>query len=143
MQFKLNQTNLILIGGVGLLAIYAYNKGWFSGSGKGYNVPPTQTTDGSTPTAPTTDPRYKNLATNFRNSLLDNSTSYDIFANACDSLLSLNDADLISVSNAYNDLFKNEDFKTLRDVLAQEWCYWSDSIKKRDELLRRFTSLGI
>ena len=143
MNFKLTQTNFLLLAGLGGFLLYPYSKGWFAGPDKGYNVPPTQTNDGSTPAAPTNDPRYKNLASGFRNGLLNNSTSYDIFAGACDSLLVLNDADLISVSNAYNDMYKNEDFKTLRAVLTQEYCFWSDSIEKRDSLLRRFQSLGI
>lgn len=143
MKFKLTQTQTFLLAGLAVFAIWAYSKGWFAGPDKGYNIDPTNAPDGSTPSAPPTDPQYKNIATSFRNSMLNNYLSSEIFMTACDSLLKLSDADLISVSNAYNRMYVNEDYNTLRAVLLQEWCFETWSIKKRDELLKRFDSLNI
>ena len=143
MKYKLTQTQTFLIAGLAVFAIWAYNKGWFAGPNKGYNLDPTKAPDGSTATAPPDDPRFKNLATGFRNSMLSNSVSSDIFMNACDSLLKLNDADLISVSNIYNKMYVNEDYNTLRAVLQQEWCMIGHTIEKRDQLIKRFDSVNI
>jgi hypothetical protein len=56
----------------------------------------------------------------------------------------------MSVSNAYNKMYVNEEYNTLSAVLQQEWVapWWAivgenKSEKKRDELLARFQSLGI
>lgn len=150
MKFKLTQTQTFLLAGLAVFAIWAYSKGWFAGPNRGYNVDPTKAPDGTTPTAPADDPKYKNLARTFRNAMLENSTSTDIFVRACDSLLNLSDSDLISVSNAYNKMYVNEDYNTLSAVLQQEWVapWWvivgeNKSEKKRDELLARFQNLGI
>jgi len=144
MKFKLTQTQTFLLAGIAVFAIWAYSKGWFAGPDKGYNIDPNSAPDGTTPTAPAEDPKYKNLARTFRSAMLDNSTSSDIFIRACDSLLNLSDADLISVSNAYNKMYVNEDYNTLSAVLQQEWVIiWSTSEQKRDQLLTRFQSLSI
>lgn len=143
MKFKLTQTQTFLLAAVAVLAMYGYSKGWFQGPNKGYNIKPETAPDGSTPTAAENDPKYKNLATNFRNSMLDNSTYWSIFQNGCDTLLRLSDADLILVSNAYNKMYVNEDYNTLRAVLMQEWVIWSGSVEKRDQLVARFNKINI
>jgi hypothetical protein len=143
MKFKLTQTQTFLLAAVAVLAMYGYSKGWFAGANKGYNIDPGTAPDGTAPTANPNDPKYKNIATSFRNSMLENSTYSSIFLSGCDSLLRLTDADLILVSNAYNKMYVNEDYNTLRAVLMQEWTLWSSTTAKRNELLARFNRINI
>lgn len=149
---KFTKTQLYIGAAIAVVAIWAYYKGYFAGPDKGYNVDPGTAPDGTTPTSAPADPRYKNLARNFRNSMLNNSTSSQIFIDACDSLLELSDADLISVNNAYNNLYRNEEYKTISSVLMQEWVwpswfflylYQDETEKKQNELLKRLQSLGL
>jgi hypothetical protein len=143
MNFKLTQTQTFLLAGLAVFAFYAYNKGFLAGPNKGYQVNPGSAPDGSAPTAPPEDGKYKNLATSFRNSMLNNSTDSSIFQSACDSLIRLSDADLMLVSNAYNKMYVNDDYNTLRAVLTQEWTIWPSSTAKRDELIKRFNDVNI
>lgn len=144
---ELNKNDILLVGLAVAALAYAYNKGVFSDAGqRGYNIDPTKAEnvpDGSTVSAGMSDAKAKNLARSFRGAMLDNSYSGQIFQDACNSLLGLSDADLIAVSNAYNGLYINDTYKTLRAVLQQEYVYYSRSQKLRAELLRRFDNLGI
>lgn len=144
-DFKLSTKEILLIGGLAFVLYYMYNKGAFAAKGeKGYQIDldkPENIPDGSSPGITTA--KAKNIAISFRNSMLNNSSSGDIFVDACNSLLTLNDADLLKVHNEYSALFVNEDYKTLRAVLNQEWVFWGSSSQKRKELNERFSQLGI
>ncbi len=153
-NMKLSKYEIGLIAVAAVVLLYLYSKGTFKGAGeKGLNIDPnTDNTDGSTATADAQDPKYKNEARNFRTSLLDNSTDAAIFQNACYKLLQLSDADLKSVSNAYNTIFVNQEYNTMRALLVQEWVnyWWTQSTSYegtsqyyKDELLKRFSKLGI
>ena len=137
---KLNTTEILLIAAFSIALIYAWQKGLFK-SEKGFKTNPGNVLDGSVPTKE--DNSYKNLAKSFRDSLIGNSTSGAIFWAACDSLLNLNDADLISVSNAYNSLYVNKEYNTLRALLVQEWAISDTSRKKKNDLLKRFNDINI
>jgi len=140
-DIKLNNTQLLLIIGGAVILYVLYKQGTFK-TDKGYQTDvKTNVTDNST--VQIDNNTAKNRARSFRNSMLDNSTDGNIFTGACDSLLSLSDADLIEVSNAYNKMFVNEDFNTLRSVLVQEWTIWGTSQNKKNELLNRFSTIGI
>lgn len=137
---KLNTTEIILLGAFALVLAYAWQKGLFK-SEKGYKTNPGNATDNSTPSKDINT--YKNIAKAFRDSLLGNSTSWETFQNACDSLLNLNDSDLIGVSNQYNKLYLNKEYNTLRSLLVQEWAIHGTSAQKKTELLNRFNKIGI
>jgi len=138
---KLKPVEIIIIIGVAAIILYAYQQGAFSGPEKGYTTAQANVTDGSIQTVD--DNTAKNRARAFRNSMLDNSTSSTTFKEAVDSLQSLSDADLIAVSNAYNKLFVNEEYNTLRSVLVQEYAIWYTSQVLKTKLLERFSKLGI
>jgi len=138
---KLKPAEIAIIIGVAAIILYAYQQGAFSGPEKGYETQQANVTDGSTPTID--DNTAKNRARAFRNSLLDNNLSYVTFKDAVDSLQSLSDADLIAVSNAYNKLFVNEEYNTLRSVVVQEYAIWNASQVLKADLLKRFSKLGI
>lgn len=120
--------------------VVMYRQGVFKAE-KGYQTNPEKAPDGSTPTKDPND--YRNIATSFRESLLENNFSSDIFVSACNSLLVLDDADLMSVSNAYNKLFRGSEYNTLRSVLVQEYAIWGESAEKKRALLDRFNEVGI
>jgi hypothetical protein len=138
---NINNTQLLLIIGGAVVLYVLYKQGTFK-TDKGYQTDiKTNVTDNST--VQIDDSTAKNRARSFRNNLLDNNTDSSIFIDACDSLLRLSDADLIAVSNAYNKMFVNEDYNTLRSVLVQEWTIWGSSQTKKNELLNRFSKIGI
>jgi hypothetical protein len=137
---KIKPIELILIGGFVVLIVIAMRKGVFK-SDKGYETSEGNATDGSTQTID--DNTAKNIARQFREGLLGNNTSSTIFVNACNSLLQLNETDLIAVSNAYNNLYVNKEYNTLRSLLVQEWVWYSESVQKRDALLNKFNKIGI
>lgn len=140
MQLKENQ--ILLLAGAALLLYILYKEGAFQKRGEiGYTLDPTEgNSDNSAPTI--SEAAAKNKAISFRNSMLNNSFSSDIFEEACNSLLALSDADLKVVSNHYNNLFKNEEYKTLRAVLNQEYTFWASSTKLRNDLNKRLTEIG-
>jgi hypothetical protein len=137
---KLSLTQIILIGGFAVLLIWAINSGVFQKE-KVYETSTGNATDGSAPTKDTST--YKNIAINFRRSMLDSYASFQVFETACQSLLALNDSDLIQVANEYGGLYVNQDFNTLRSVLVQEWAIWPSSQRLKKELLERFNKIGI
>jgi len=137
---KLKTMDWLLIGGFVVLLIWAIQKGVFK-KDKTYKTDPADAPDGSQPTM--ADNKYKNMAVAFRNAMLDNSTDASIFAAGVNSLLSLNDADLIKVSNAYGDLYATQEFNTLRSVLVQEWIIFFSSKDLKNKLLDRFNKIGI
>lgn len=138
---KISVFEWILIGGAVLALLYAYKKGAFAGPEKGYKTDEGNATDGSTVTID--DNTAKNRARAFRSSMLDSYASNQIFIDGCNSLLVLSDADLIAVSNAYNNMFVNEEYNTLRSVLAQEWIVYYNSADVKAKLIDRFTKIGI
>ena len=143
MTKNINITNnqlYLLIGGAVVLYIL-YKQGTFK-TDKGYETDVnTNVTDNST--VKIDDNTAKNRARSFRNNMLDNSTDGNIFTDACNSLMALSDADLIAVSNAYNKMYVNEDYNTLRSVLVQEWTIWGTSQTAKQQLLDRFSKIGI
>jgi hypothetical protein len=138
---KLTKIEIGLIIAAAVLFAYAYSQGVFAGPEKGYQTSQGNVTDGSTPTVD--DNTAKNRARAFRNAMLDNSVSTEIFKEGVNSLLSLSDADLIAVSNAYNKMFVNEEYNTLRSVLVQEWVIYTTTSALKKQLLERFTKIGI
>ena len=138
---NINNTQLLLIIGGAVVLYVLYKQGTFK-TDKGYQTDAkTNVTDNST--VQIDDNTAKNRARSFRNAMLDNSTDGNIFTEACDTLLRLSDADLIAVSNAYNKMFVNEDYNTLRSVLVQEWTIWGTSQTKKNELLNRLSQIGV
>jgi len=138
---KLTRTQIILLAGAGIVLIYLIQKGVFKAD-KGYNLDPEQNAqDGSTPTMDNNQSR--NIAVSHRNALLDNNIDSSIFVGSCRQLLGLTDANLLSVSNAYNSLYVNDSYNTLRSLITQEWTIYSDSIKAKNDLLQRYSRLGI
>ena len=138
---NINNTQLFLIIGGAVVLYVLYKQGTFK-TDKGYQTDvKTNVTDNST--VQIDDNTAKNRARSFRNAMLDNSTDGNIFTEACDTLLRLSDADLIAVSNAYNKMFVNEDYNTLRSVLVQEWTIWGTSQTKKNELLNRLSQIGV
>ena len=137
---NLSTQELLVIGAVVVVLIIAYKRGVFK-SDKGFRTSEGNATDGSSVTID--DNTAKNKAKAFRDALIGNSTSRDIFVNACDSLLQLNQSDLIKVSNTYNSLYVNKEYNTLRSLLVQEWALYDESAKKKKALLDKFTQIGI
>jgi hypothetical protein len=145
---KITKFNTFILFGGGAFLLYAHSKGWFEGKEP---INPVQLSgpraqDGSTATAPATDPRYKSIADEFRNDLMNGSNfSYDNseFLKSCDKLLVLNDADLIKVSDNYKVTYRTESYNTLRRLLDSVNLVWWSSYLKKEELENRFDKLNI
>jgi len=145
---KITKTNALFLFAGGAFLLYAHSKGWFEGKEPVNSVQLSgpQPQDGSTLTAPANDPKYKNLAENFRNAIMNGSNfswGNSEFLQACDELLFLNDADLLKVSEEYNKLYRTEDYNTLRRLLDSTNLIWWSSYEKKEELENRFDKLKI
>lgn len=144
---KISKTNAFLIISLGAFLLYANSRGFFVKTNVNNNpLPPKPAQDGSTPTAPATDPMYKNLAQNYRDSLMKGANwSYDNseFLKACDELLILNDSDLLLVSQEYNKMYRIEQYNTIRRLLDSVNLFWWSSYLKKEELENRLDKLNI
>lgn len=137
---KLSNLEIGILGAAAIVFFVAYQKGVFK-KNKGFETSQGNATDGSSQTIDINT--AKNISKGFRDALIGNSTSRDIFLSACDSLQRLNETDLIVVSNEYNKMYVNKDYNTLRSLLVQEWAVYGSSAEAKRKLLDKFTKVGI
>ena len=115
--------------------------GWF---GEKRNIPVDPTKNA---TRQKTDAQLTNLIQRTRTVVLDSwnlaGTQADFYA-VLESINDLGDADLTAMANLYAAKYRNDDYKSLADLLASEWTWiGSETSYLRDSVVQRLTDLGV
>lgn len=142
---KLTQTQIYILIGLGVLVLFAYQKGLFSPErGRQLNIA-AAVQDGSSVTI--SDQSAQNMVTSFKNTIADSAPLGNFFSSSqLESLLvqasALSDANLLKVANTYAARYPNADYKTLYSLINSVNLGWGTVWYERKKLSDRLTALG-
>lgn len=138
---KLTTNQMIALGILALVLVYAYQQGAFNKDKQAAVDIPTAT-GGQMPTI--NDDAAKNAAKTVKAALEEYATVSNSLYYALERLDKMSNADLLAVANAWGRLYGSTEYPTLKEAISQgstTWI-WGDTYNLKWKIVNRLNSLG-